>query len=202
MDGEAQQGHEESPMEVTGGIRHGFRAHRVGRQVSNIHLINFLSSTTAFRTPFCLVDEEGRVACPLPGCPDDDDWGKVIADAERVINEVREEGLGRNHFQAKDLHSRRGDFVVLATGVSFGGGQQRPGNLVHSAPRRRLLEKLLSNKSIQRIAGFQSSEFFCSDSVRRRRYHLRCFCQLCSQDLRALRVYLQILVQSSPWLAA
>lgn len=64
------------------------------------------------------------MACPLPGCPDDSDWGQVIKDAEQAMSQVREEGLKKKNFHAKDLHSRRGDFVALATGVSFGGGQQ------------------------------------------------------------------------------
>lgn len=38
---------------------------------------------------------------------------------------------------------------------------QRPGNLVHSAPHWRLIDRLLSNRSIQRIAGFQSSKLIC-----------------------------------------
>lgn len=37
--------------------------------------------------------------------------------------------------------------------------EQLPGNLVHSKPRQRLIHKLLSHKSIKRIAGFQSSKF-------------------------------------------
>lgn len=46
------------------------------------------------------------------------------------------------------------DFPAMAIGVSYGGGQQVPGNLVHSETNRTVLEGLLQEASIQRITNF------------------------------------------------
>ncbi|KAJ6498609.1 hypothetical protein DFH09DRAFT_925241, partial [Mycena vulgaris] len=54
---------------------------------------------------------------------------------------------------------RRGRYYTLTGGVSHGGGQKRPGNLVVPRRQRRLFLKLLRNKYIRRICGFQSSAF-------------------------------------------
>ncbi len=103
----------------------------------------------------------------------------VCDEAVQVLNEVQEEGIASDAFLEKYLTHRRGDFVSVPVGVSFGGGQkvrlyrllrcfnksswheQLPGNLVHSKPRQRLIQKLMSHKSIKRIAGFQSSRSKC-----------------------------------------
>lgn len=89
------------------------------------------------------------------------------------MTEVQEVGLEEDCFTDKFLSHRRGEFVAFPVGVSFGGGQkvclhlklpgnmpnthQKPGNLVHSAKRRRLAHKMKRNLGIIRIAGLQSS---------------------------------------------
>ncbi|KAJ7842476.1 hypothetical protein B0H14DRAFT_2780733 [Mycena olivaceomarginata] len=52
---------------------------------------------------------------------------------------------------------RRARCLSLTSGVSFGGGQKKPGNLCNTRFVRRLIRRLLRNPSIRRIAGFQSS---------------------------------------------
>lgn len=126
-----------------------------------------------------VVDAKDRITTIFVGQPNDPEWTEVSDDATKVLDAVREAGLASNAFLDKYLAHRRGDFVAIPVGVSFGGGQkvcmhyllvfmtlvsnlvreQLPGNLVHSQPRQRLINKLLSHKSIKRIAGFQSSKF-------------------------------------------
>ncbi|KAF6758698.1 hypothetical protein DFP72DRAFT_1064804 [Ephemerocybe angulata] len=55
---------------------------------------------------------------------------------------------------------RRGKFLAIPIGVSMGGGQVKPGNLVHQVyARRRIAQSILRNHAIRRVAGFQSSAF-------------------------------------------
>ncbi|KAJ6538602.1 hypothetical protein B0H10DRAFT_2170735 [Mycena sp. CBHHK59/15] len=60
-------------------------------------------------------------------------------------------------FKSAHRTHRRGTFFPLTDGVSFSGGQKRPGNLAHSRLRRCIIRRLLANLSIRRWAGFQSS---------------------------------------------
>jgi hypothetical protein len=111
----------------------------------------------------------------LVGQPDDPEWREVINEAEAVMREVRETGAELDLFSEKAQDHRRGRFLAIPVGVSFGGGQtvrasanfhgefylsgelQEPGNLVHTKEMRQLVKKILKSHSIQRIAGFQSS---------------------------------------------
>ncbi|KAF8078915.1 hypothetical protein FPV67DRAFT_1604272, partial [Lyophyllum atratum] len=51
---------------------------------------------------------------------------------------------------------RRGDFPTISVGISHGGGQPEPGNLVHSAVNQEVLDKLLDSPAVKRTAAFQS----------------------------------------------
>jgi hypothetical protein len=96
------------------------------------------------------------------------------------MQQVASEGISEELMDDKHLHHRRGDFVALPVGVSFGGGQkvrllsldsfyrmndeamvcvQKPGNLVHPKERERLIRKLKACLGIIRIMGFQSSAY-------------------------------------------
>jgi hypothetical protein len=117
------------------------------------------------------------------------------------MEEVRKLGLESDAFDEKYVTHRRGDFVAIPAGVSYGGGgtvclffrlvnhthsllvnSKKPGNLVHMKARQQLIQKLLDSPSIQRIAGFQSSKLYL---------HCRCSFLMASQAL------LQLLHQSS-----
>ncbi|KAJ6557128.1 hypothetical protein B0H10DRAFT_2121145 [Mycena sp. CBHHK59/15] len=100
------------------------------------------------RDPKLILDARGRI---------DPDWDEVVDEAVREMHRARRKGMRHRVFKsARPLH-RRGRFSVLAAGVSFGGGQKRPGNLVNNRFARRLIQRLLKNQSIRRFAGFQSS---------------------------------------------
>ncbi|KAJ7079807.1 hypothetical protein B0H15DRAFT_787690 [Mycena belliarum] len=117
----------------------------------------FFHFLTPCRSPKLILDVEGRVIAVLLGRPEDPGWDVVVRDAEKAMRRVNRAGHALGAFRAEDARHRRGNFPVIAGGVSFGGGQKRPGNLVHSRKRQKLLNYLLQNKSIRRLAGFQSS---------------------------------------------
>ncbi|KAJ6631937.1 hypothetical protein B0H10DRAFT_1975532 [Mycena sp. CBHHK59/15] len=109
------------------------------------------------RDPKLILDARGRIVAILIGRPEDPDWDEVVDEAVREMHRARRKGMRHRVFKsARPLH-RRGRFSVLAAGVSFGGGQKRPGNLVNNRFARRLIQRLLKNQSIRRFAGFQSS---------------------------------------------
>ena len=109
------------------------------------------------------------------GQPEDPQWSGTVDAAAEVLREVERLGANEDLFTEKCLHHRRGEFLAIPTGVSFGGGQtvraqpwlfsfsltyfllQVPGNLVHTAAMRRLIRLIFQSHSIKRIAGFQSS---------------------------------------------
>ncbi|KAJ7122023.1 hypothetical protein C8R43DRAFT_900074, partial [Mycena crocata] len=106
-----------------------------------------------------IVDSEGRIIVMFVGTPEDPEWPAVVAKAMKAMRRAREKGLMMEAFAGADVRHRRGDYYTLTGGVSFGGGQKCPGNLNLPRKQRRLFEKLLNNKYVRRICGFQSSAF-------------------------------------------
>ncbi|KAI1784789.1 hypothetical protein LXA43DRAFT_899041 [Ganoderma leucocontextum] len=52
---------------------------------------------------------------------------------------------------------RRGNFPAVAVGLSFGGGQQRVGNLAHTPHNAAVLNAALQSTPMQRVANFANS---------------------------------------------
>ena len=59
----------------------------------------------------------------LVGQPNDPLWGDAIDAAAGVLREVERRGASMELFTEKTLHHRRGEFLAIPVGVSFGGGQ-------------------------------------------------------------------------------
>ncbi|KAJ7572889.1 hypothetical protein C8J56DRAFT_1067459 [Mycena floridula] len=96
----------------------------------------------------------------LVGRPTDDpEWDEVIRWFVKLLTKTRLLIEKYRVFAPKLFTHRRGSFLALACGISYGGGQRKPGNLVYSRRARRIFNVLLNNKDIKRIAGFQSSAF-------------------------------------------
>lgn len=106
------------------------------------------------KTPIPILDRLGRVFGLCAGSPEDDDWGAVSQAAAANIQTARGEC---SFLKGCGVH-RRGRFLALAKGVSYGGGAVRPGNLIHSEVNAHALNKLLSTRAIRRITAFASSK--------------------------------------------
>ncbi|KAF7970990.1 hypothetical protein HWV62_22491 [Athelia sp. TMB] len=104
-------------------------------------------------SPAPICDSKGRVIAVCVAQPRS--WECVNRDAVAAIKAARK----RLYFPKKSRRHRRGDFPALAYGVSYGGGQQVPGNLQHSQRNEEALKELLEDPAIQRIAGLGSSAF-------------------------------------------
>ncbi|KAI0702992.1 hypothetical protein BC835DRAFT_1263177, partial [Cytidiella melzeri] len=53
----------------------------------------------------------------------------------------------------------RGVFKTVAVGLSYGGGQMRPGSLRHSRRNRKILNLLMQDPNMQRVLGYGNSAF-------------------------------------------
>ncbi|KAI9069928.1 hypothetical protein FKP32DRAFT_1558742, partial [Trametes sanguinea] len=100
-----------------------------------------------------LLDMRRRVVGVLAGRPDDPSWSEVAAQASAALEAILpEHNTKRDHGD-----HRRGGFIALACGVSFGGGQKTPGRLVNTSQNAKALASLCEHAAFKRIAGFGSS---------------------------------------------
>ncbi|TFK60904.1 hypothetical protein BDN72DRAFT_778841 [Pluteus cervinus] len=110
--------------------------------------------------PLIIADKEGRALVIFVGGPhNDSSWKEVVRRAQETMASVRLEGLEADALPLSVQSHRRGEFVALPVGVSHGNGRLQPGNLIQPLERQKLVDRLLSDPSIQRIAGYQSSLF-------------------------------------------
>lgn len=139
-----------------------------------------------------LVDNDRNVIVILAGRPDDPDWDAVVAEGVRVMEEVRRAGYTKGVWKAGDTSSRRGNFVAVASGVSFGGGQ-----------RVRLLNYYAASTAHLPPASRESRPRCCPSAPHPaaaieqvpqapRRISIKCICLICTEAVRALRYYIQV----------
>ncbi|KAK7466153.1 hypothetical protein VKT23_004878 [Stygiomarasmius scandens] len=108
------------------------------------------------RTSLPIVDRNGKIFVVLVARPPNDEtWESVHKDAAQLL-----EKLGpRVTPQHCDELSRRGVWIYISVGYSFGGGQKFP-KLFNQLPKNQLvLDELLSSTCFQRISGHVSSAF-------------------------------------------
>ncbi|KAF8414353.1 hypothetical protein L210DRAFT_3659486 [Boletus edulis BED1] len=116
-------------------------------------------------TPTVLLDKEGRIIGILGGRPSGDDWDGVAKEVSELLRTAESRG-------AKPCkQERRGKFVPLTFGVSYGGGQPAPGHLCHNQHNLRVIEEIKGTKAIKRVAGFMSSCFATYSPKLFKEYH-------------------------------
>ncbi|KAM6490217.1 hypothetical protein JOM56_014194, partial [Amanita muscaria] len=100
-----------------------------------------------------LLDWERYVVGALAGQPRDEDWERLHKKAFRALRSTSKKIM----YSKKEVNNRRGHFPTVAHGISFGGGQRRPGYLRQSSEQKeRALEALMKKPEIQRLCGFAS----------------------------------------------
>ena len=110
-----------------------------------------------------LADKFGQYLAVLLERPNDETWQHSMDELLKALGEARVK------LWFEEREERRGDFDTIAFGVSYGGGQtvslavlirdmssnlclQHPGNLKHSAHNRKIVEELLQNSHMERMA--------------------------------------------------
>ncbi|PIL31790.1 hypothetical protein GSI_06494 [Ganoderma sinense ZZ0214-1] len=107
-----------------------------------------------------IVDRDDTLFAALGGRPYDKDpssgevpWTKVQRRMCKIFEYLRE-NLRVNRSQ---VEHRRGSFPAVAVGISFGGGQQRVGNLAHTPHNTAVLNTALQSTTMQRVANFANT---------------------------------------------
>ncbi|KAJ7742924.1 hypothetical protein DFH07DRAFT_890801 [Mycena maculata] len=103
-----------------------------------------------------LIDGKNRVFAVLAGRPRRDEHGHdsyaaVIAAATALFAHYSALATG--------FFGRRGSFLAVSHGVSFGGGQKRPGNLLNSKINNSICAAMCQHWAILRIVGFTNGMF-------------------------------------------
>ncbi|KAJ7437066.1 hypothetical protein B0H11DRAFT_1754104, partial [Mycena galericulata] len=102
-----------------------------------------------------IIDCKNRLFALLAGRPAPKSDG---ADTyQRAIDEATR--LFAQHAEAAAGDGQRGAFTAVATGTSFGGGQQQPGNLRNSTTNAAICAIMVANWAILRIIGFSNGMF-------------------------------------------
>ncbi|KAI0040768.1 hypothetical protein FA95DRAFT_1502363 [Auriscalpium vulgare] len=116
------------------------------------------------RTPYAILDAEENVVAVLLGKPVEGEerdpekrWDAAI---ERLAHKFEAARTKRGRkFAAGLKNHRRGKYTASSFGVSYGGGQKRPGNLAMSADHREMVEEFRTDEDLGRVAGWQSNGF-------------------------------------------
>ncbi|KAJ7025053.1 hypothetical protein C8F04DRAFT_1269659 [Mycena alexandri] len=106
------------------------------------------------RTSRPLVDKESRVIAVLGGRPNDPEYLQLTEQAARELEAARAE----LNFRPEQRGGRRGTFSSASAGISFGGGQQVPGNLSLPAAMALVFQRLFALSCFFRIAGFANGK--------------------------------------------
>ncbi|KAJ7121217.1 hypothetical protein C8R46DRAFT_1050701 [Mycena filopes] len=102
-----------------------------------------------------LIDAKRRLFALLAGRPGvnsdgRDTYQEAIDEATRLFNSNSPLASG---------DGRRGDFPAVSVGLSYGGGQQRPGHLLNTKANASICAVMLASWAFQRIIGFSDSMF-------------------------------------------
>lgn len=107
--------------------------------------------------PRPLLDRSDRIYSVLVGQPR---GGAYLDAACRCHRAILEEGR-REHFEPEEQQHRRGNFPAINIGITHGMGLPVPTNLVNEG-HREMVERLLADADIKRLATFASGAFLAT----------------------------------------
>lgn len=70
-----------------------------------------------------ILDKRERIVAVLVGQPADPLWRDTVDAASEKMREAEQLGTDMELFSQKSLQHRRGEFLAMPAGVSYGGGQ-------------------------------------------------------------------------------
>ncbi|THV07166.1 hypothetical protein K435DRAFT_742811 [Dendrothele bispora CBS 962.96] len=78
-------------------------------------------------------------------------WSDMVDRISSLLEKAREDV----HVNPEMLHQRHGNYISLNAGISLGGGQKRPSNLLPTSEHNgSILEELQSNPDVVKVAGY------------------------------------------------
>ncbi|KAJ7654162.1 hypothetical protein B0H17DRAFT_1214488 [Mycena rosella] len=87
-----------------------------------------------------LIGMESRIIAVLGGRPNNPKYVRLTEEAARQLDAAR----GQLNFTPSQAEGHCGAFSSVSYGISFGGGQERPGNLAHTLATSRIMETLFT----------------------------------------------------------
>ncbi|KAI9060073.1 hypothetical protein FKP32DRAFT_1578629, partial [Trametes sanguinea] len=100
-----------------------------------------------------ILDKDGEVFTVLAGRPWDSNWDYINEKLQGIFETAQE----AYSLMEKQLSHQWGDFPAVFTTISFGGGQQRVANLVHSKHNQLVVDTLLHQTAVRRAANFANT---------------------------------------------
>ncbi|TFK18565.1 hypothetical protein FA15DRAFT_603109 [Coprinopsis marcescibilis] len=109
------------------------------------------------RTTIAVTEKSsGKIALALVGQPNDPTYAKSQLNVTNAMLKASESA----NFTSEDLnHRRASNSPALNVGISYGMGSVRPGNLVNERQHTPILQALLDNKDLRRMASFADATF-------------------------------------------
>ncbi|KAL7284430.1 hypothetical protein ACG7TL_001720 [Trametes sanguinea] len=102
-----------------------------------------------------ILDREEHVFAVLAGRPRDQSWDGINGELQRLFDITRD----AYQFTAQQVTHRRGAFPAVTCGISYGGGQQRVSNLTQKEHNHAVLDALIKQAAVRRVANFGSAAF-------------------------------------------
>ncbi|KAJ7276989.1 hypothetical protein C8J57DRAFT_1061498 [Mycena rebaudengoi] len=127
---------------------------KVRRSLSNLLGLGFQLIEWDGFSPRPIIDGVGRIIAVLAGQPDHTAYR---AAAVAAFNAIRDAGNTARFPAAMRIH-RRGLYAAVSVGLSYGKGQQIP-SWLDTKEYTEMVEKLLINRAVGRLAGFADAAF-------------------------------------------
>ncbi|KAI0066767.1 hypothetical protein BV25DRAFT_1796690, partial [Artomyces pyxidatus] len=107
-----------------------------------------------------IVDREGRIVVYLAGRPASDaTWDDAVREASELLTKVGDEDCEKD-FKPDQVSHQRGQYPILHTGYSHGGGPTSPYYVARkTVAQGKAVDMLKRSQAFLRIAGFASSAF-------------------------------------------
>ncbi|KAJ7115401.1 hypothetical protein C8R44DRAFT_629022, partial [Mycena epipterygia] len=102
-----------------------------------------------------IVDAQGRIVAVLAGQPRDPTYAAAVENAYALITEQ----ASLVHFPAALSHHRRGPYPTINIGLAYAKGQRAPSWLHAHSQYTSIVERLIGEACVQRLATYASAAF-------------------------------------------
>ncbi|KAI0038445.1 hypothetical protein FA95DRAFT_1505673, partial [Auriscalpium vulgare] len=125
-------------------------------KVRSLSIEGYFPADWPCRTHHAIVDQKDRIIGSLAGRPvGDDTWDDDCVDAYDEMTDA----LGELKLSPDERFHRRGDYPAITTGISYGGGQTEPAELILHETNVPIVKKLRKGRGVRRISGFMNGTF-------------------------------------------
>ncbi|KAJ7589216.1 hypothetical protein C8J56DRAFT_784543 [Mycena floridula] len=139
-----------------------------GLESEFLHILLFKAFLLAASTSIPILDCNDHLMGVLCGRPDKKKWMPEVHDP--FLDAMKEARESCEFTCPEDTYHRRGTHPTLTGGISYGGGQIKPGNLQSPPDRAAAFKKLTEMECVQRISGYGNRSFQAFSKTMYREY--------------------------------